>query len=178
MTAEEVKLQQISQLYQYYSNLIIQQDQRLLQDFARAPRLGDPNHFSKVNAQTTKRDQSPATKTNNLLVQIDGEIVGRTSSPTSKIQEHQNPDIKIRYSTKQLLTIFKSLGRFQNPVEHPEPYGVTEIAELKKLMNSKPTVVLEHLRSSSALPLLVGQDLQIKSKILKNLTEQLSQKAL
>jgi hypothetical protein len=30
---------------------------------------------------------------------------------------------------------------------------------LKKYFNVKPTVVLEHLRSSSALPLLVGAEL-------------------
>ena len=74
------------------------------------------------------------------------------------VKERLNPDIKIRYSTKQLLTIFKSLGRFQNPVDQPEPYSMVETTELKKFMNSKPVVVLEHLRSSSALPLLVGAD--------------------
>ena len=69
MTAEEVKLQQISQLYQYYSNLIIQQDQRLLQDYVRAPRLGNPNHFSKAEVKAAPlREKSPAFRSNNLLV--------------------------------------------------------------------------------------------------------------
>ena len=33
LSPEEVKLQQISQLYQYYNSLIIQQDQNLQKDF-------------------------------------------------------------------------------------------------------------------------------------------------
>lgn len=68
----------------------------------------------------------------------------------------QHPSIKIRYTTKQLLTIYKSLGRFQHPLDSPTTYHLAEVECLRPLMNSKPYVVLQHLKSSSALPLVVG----------------------
>lgn len=46
-----------------------------------------------------------------------------TSSPfTNPLKKGQNPEIKIRYSNKQLIAIFKGLGRFQSPLDYPEAY--------------------------------------------------------
>jgi len=110
----------------------------------------------------------------------------------------QNPEIRVRYSTKQLVQIFKGLGRFQSPLEQSEAYklelassseGARERGEsdtssgsdqslkvkeiLKSLMHAKPVVVLEHLKSAKALPLSTQSHL--KEKILQSVTTQLSQ---
>lgn len=89
----------------------------------------------------------------------------------------QNPKIKFRYSTKQILQIFKGLGRFQSPLEHPALYSInmekegTVLRDL--LMLTKPDVVLEHLKSENALPLI--SDVRIQSKLLTSVTSQLNQ---
>ena len=94
-------------------------------------------------------------------------------------QSQQHPQIKQRYSTKHLLQIFKSLGRFQNPLETPETYQLSEddCSFLKPLVNVKPNVVLQHLRTAGALPLMLGQDQLIKSRILDDATVQLQNRS-
>ena len=73
------------------------------------------------------------------------------------IGKGQNEKIKVRYSTRQLISIFKGLGRFQSPLEHHELYNIdlkkSESILRDKLMQSKPDVVLEHLKTETALPL-------------------------
>ena len=60
----EVKQQQIQQLYQYYNNLIAQDE---LGSVIGQPRLGNPHHFSNRAAATT----AFALRTDNLLVSDD-----------------------------------------------------------------------------------------------------------
>lgn len=102
----------------------------------------------------------------------------------------------MRYGTKQLLQIFKSLGRFQSPLEQTEAYKLDLVSSegssrkgssdsgdsdksmklkqiLQTLMHAKPVVVLEHLKSVNALPLTYQS--QVQQKILQNVTSQLSQ---
>jgi hypothetical protein len=40
-------------------------------------------------------------------------------------------------------------------------------------LNPKATVVLQHMKSSSALPLVVGQDQRIREKIIDSVSEQI-----
>lgn len=134
--ASETKQKQISQLYQYYSNLIAQQDPRVPNRLDRA-RLGNPNLF-----------EDPARRSENFT----------EPSSYDSVLSSQNPLIKTRYSTKQLLQVFKSLGRFQHPCEAPEMFDIHEVDCLKQLCNAKPCVVLQHLRNSNALPVMVGHD--------------------
>ena len=47
LTADELKQQQIAQLYQYYNSVLAQQDETFVKEMTRMPRLGNPNHFSK-----------------------------------------------------------------------------------------------------------------------------------
>lgn len=72
------------------------------------------------------------------------------------------------------MMIFKSLGRFQNPMDTPDTYSLVETKVLAPLMNAKPVVLLQHLRTPNALPLHMGQDRRIKSRILDDATEQLN----
>ena len=81
-----------------------------------------------------------------------------------------HPEIQFRYTNKQLLQIFKSLGRFQSPLEQTDAYkldlasseGSSRKASsdsgdsekslkvkqiLQTLIHAKPVVVLEHLKS-------------------------------
>lgn len=52
-----------------------------------------------------------------------------------------------KYSTKEILSIFKMCGRFQSPLEHPQPYGdKMNLDVLTQLLTKKPQVVLEHMR--------------------------------
>lgn len=64
LTPEELKQQQISQLYQYYNSLIVQQDSTFIKELVRMPRLGNPNHFS--SAKDTQEPKENAR--GNLLV--------------------------------------------------------------------------------------------------------------
>lgn len=66
-----------------------------------------------------------------------------TSEASSSLQLH--PEIKVRYTTKQLLQIFKSLGRFHSPCDDVEKYeleGEANIKILNQLCYQKPQVVL------------------------------------
>ena len=99
----------------------------------------------------------------------------------------------MRYSTKQLVQIFKGLGRFQSPLEQPEAYKLNFDSPpesdtssgsdsgksakskdiLRSLMHAKPAVVLEHLKSARTLPL--SPHTQVKQKIVQSVSHQLSQ---
>lgn len=91
--------------------------------------------------------------------------------------KRQDPRIKHRYSTRQLLSIFKSLGRFQSPLDHHELYSIdlekAGPALRKDFMICKPDVVLEHLKSENALPLTTN--VKIQGKIYSRVTQQLNQ---
>jgi len=83
------------------------------------PRLGNPDIFNQ-RQRTVSRDRDSS----NLLVQVDQTLpmMETNSQARTDWQSQQHPQIKQRYSTKHLLQIFKSLGRFQNPLETPETY--------------------------------------------------------
>ena len=69
----------------------------------------------------------------------------------------QHPEISQRYSKREVLQIFKGLGRFQSPLEHHSLYEIDLelVGDLlrDKLLLAKPDVVLEHLKTERAIPL-------------------------
>jgi len=96
---------------------------------AGVPRLGNPHHFSKAAVETQPISGVVGTsivngrKSDNLLVALDAAappLRTKASLSTERQgmwQEVQNgfgqsPQIKLRYTTKQLLLIFRSCGRF------------------------------------------------------------------
>ena len=88
-----------------------------------------------------------------------------------------HPEIKIRYSTREILQIFKGLGRFQSPLDHHELYRIDleKVGSILKdnLMLQKPDVVLEHLKTDKALPLT--SNARIQNKLFTQVTSQLNQ---
>ena len=78
----------------------------------------------------------------------------------------QHPDIAHRYSKREILQIFKGLGRFQSPLEHHSLYEIDldRVGSLlrEKLLLSKPDVVLEHLKTEKAIPLTSNARIQQK----------------
>jgi hypothetical protein len=60
----------------------------------------------------------------------------------------QHPDIAIRYSKEELLSIYKSLGKFEHPNISPEIFSIKpEAMQLfSQLSNPKPDVIPEILR--------------------------------
>ena len=108
------------------------------------------------------------------------DTLSESSNPalrSNSMFKQRNPRIKHRYSTKQLVAIFKSLGRFQSPLEHHELYSIDlqkagKILK-KDLMIGKPAVVLEHLKTEKALPLTTN--VRIQGKIYSRVTQQLNQ---
>lgn len=78
----------------------------------------------------------------------------------------QHQDIKTRYSKRELLQIFKGLGRFQSPLEHHAFYEIDleKVGTLlrDKLLLRKPDVVLEHFKTEKAVPLMSNAKMQRK----------------
>ena len=128
----------------------------MINEALKVPRLGNPHHFSSSAAHHGKRQEAAAQK-----------------SLSPERRQNLNPKIEKRYSTRELLAIFKSLGRFQSPLDEPKNYGDVDTEMLAKLLNPKATVVLQHMKSSSALPLVVGQDQRIREKIIDSVSEQI-----
>jgi len=72
----------------------------------------------------------------------------------------------LRYSKREILQIFKGLGRFQSPLEHHQLYEIDLelVGDLlkDKLLLAKPDVVLEHLKTEKAIPLTLNAHVQRK----------------
>ena len=106
------------------------------------------------------------------------DLMSVTTNPRARLQSlgKGHEKIKVRYTTKQLLSIFKGLGRFQSPLEHHELYNIdldrSEFILREKLMQTKPDVVLEHLKTETALPLT--SNARIQGKIYSRVTQQLN----
>ena len=61
------------------------------------------------------------------VMNMDDELLSVNTGPRARLQslgKGHHEKIKVRYSTRQLLAIFKSLGRFQSPLEHHELYNI------------------------------------------------------
>lgn len=153
----------------------------------QGPRLGNPNHFSAA-AKLGSAQKSRLAEED--LLKISGTQIKNNNSSASEpaamrqVVPHQHPEIQIRYSTKQLLSIYKGLGRFSNPLESPETLELEDqVIEdqlrdpetthiLRTLLRIKPCVVLEHLKTDHALPVTSNE--RISGKILHSLSSQMS----
>ena len=69
----------------------------------------------------------------------DEDLLSATTAPAARLTSltrGQHEKIKIRYSTKQLLAIFKGLGRFQSPLEHHELYNI-DLSKSETILRDK-----------------------------------------
>ena len=74
---------------------------------------------------------------------------------------------------RELLGLFKGCGRFQSPIEEPLPYKLDDLTYLRPLMNKKPAVVLEHLKTHRALPILADEGKDVHGKLIRGMDQQL-----
>lgn len=69
-----------------------------------------------------------------------------------KVEAHasifHHPEIKLRYTNQEMLKIFKTLGRFESPLNTLFTFRIDERNSdtLSEIMGSKPNVVLELLK--------------------------------
>lgn len=76
----------------------------------------------------------------------------QVSSLTHKVTSNLHPDIKVRYSGAQILDIYKSLGRFEHPLNCLERFKLQELNPenlriLRTLTSTKADVVLEIVKA-------------------------------
>lgn len=145
-------------MYQYYSNLQLQQNQS---GRSGAPKLCDSS-FHKQRAEVAQSKRSSSFEDSAARAPADAQIR--------------------KYSTKELISLFKRQGHFQNPLDCPEFFEIptappgapeTDVQRiLKELLNPKPDVVLEHLKGDNFLP--VSSTAHISEKILETVTDQLN----
>lgn len=59
-------------------------------------------------------------------------------------------------------------------MENVEHYKLDSTSDLSLFMKKKPAVVLEHLKSSQALPLMSNNGTEIRGRLLESMTQQLT----
>ena len=124
----------------------------------------------KRSGSNQGRTRIPLSETNRSLNRSNKEY---SVSP----DRNKHPDAHPRYSTKEIIGIFKSLGRFQSPIETPDAFKIKDVKSLTWLMKPKATVVLQHFKSDSALPLWVGHDKLVRDKVISGAMRQINSKA-
>jgi hypothetical protein len=102
----------IAQMYQYYNSLIFRKQRTATDSQPKrgVPRIGDPNLFNRSNS-FQEGDLSPELEDLELkMKKAHSHVVNSAEKSPKKAGRHS--EIEVRYSTKELLRIFKSLGRY------------------------------------------------------------------